>query len=134
MTKLKRTGDALYLGGAAASLVAAAPVVHKYWDAFKSAPWQELTSYVQVPWEAIGVGELGQVISGYRDDNAQNRSAHLLEHVGRVMRTANILAIPLAYFTDNNVAYSIGLTGASTVLGHGIEAAGKMLRERKKTK
>lgn len=125
-------GNAGYLGGAAASIFAAIPFAIKHADVFASLPWRELTSWVKYPWEAIGIGEVFQVAADgrrYREDGV--RRLHPLEHVGRAMRCANVLAYPIAFMTNDNALYSIALTGGTTVAGHCVEEVGKSLRSRR---
>lgn len=131
---LKKYGDMLYLGGAGASLLAAAPFAAKYADVFKSLPWQELTLPVAAPWTIIGAGELGQVMRDCENDATRGVKPNAAENIGRVLRTSNILAYPIALGTGENALYSLGLTGALTVAGHCIEAGGKYFRKRKATK
>src|SRR3989338_5595283 len=121
---LKRSGDGLYLGGAAASLAASVPFINKYKDAFLGLPWNEMTGLVKYPWEAIGAGELGQVMKANERDKAEGVATHPLEKAGRFLRPANLAALPIAYATDDNGLYALVATGAATVLGHGLEYIG----------
>jgi len=125
---LKKSGNAFYLGGAAASVAASMPFVAKYKDVFASLPWHELTRYVAAPWTVIGVGELGQVLRDNERDRAEGVELHALEKVGRAIRPANLLAYPIAFATGENALYTLVATGATTVAGHVLEAVGKSLR------
>lgn len=132
MKALKKGGDGLYLGGAAASLAAGIPFAQKYAHVFAGLPWKELTSYVKYPWEVIGIGELGQVISAYDRDKADKIKPHWLEHAGRFMRPANLASIPIASATDDNALFALALTGGLTVVGHGLEYIGSVMRKKHK--
>lgn len=127
---LKENGNMLYYGGAVASLIAAVPFARRYAHVFQDLPWQELTAFVKYPWTAIGAGELGQVLHSYSQEGLQAAELHWLEHVGRAVRPANLAAFPVAAATDDSALYSLILTGASTVIGHGLECVGSAIRSR----
>jgi hypothetical protein len=134
MAALRKSGNGLYLGGAAATLATAIPFAKKYAHVFAGLPWQELTKYVQWPLEVVGLGELGLVSDANARDRAEGIAPNLLERTGRVLRCANLATVPAAQATNNDALYSLVIPSGLTVAGHGLEYVGSLFNKQRKNK
>lgn len=126
-----RTGEAMRYLGALGTAAVMAKFGLDNSEVLASLPWQKMMPYIEGGLSIYGAGETKNAFDDLKSIRASGQRPHILEYIGKGLKSAPTMAYPVGAATGNNPLYSSVLPGTMCIVGYVLDDYGRSIRERR---